>query len=138
MIVEATGNAAVVVDIPAPTAARVIVTNPQPVQLIARAKTRTDQINARVLAQLYAAGALPEVWITDAVAQARRRQVTLRNQLVKNRVRLKAIVQSILHANLVRRRPRQDIFGARGRAWVLAQDVPPDEQAVNTWYVEDV
>ena len=90
VVVEATGNAAAVVDILAPQVARVVVANPLQVHLIARAKTKTDKIDARVLAQLYAAGFLPEVWIPDAATQVRGRQVMRRNQLVKSRVRLKA------------------------------------------------
>lgn len=114
VVVGATGNATPVVEIIAPKVARVAVANPRQVHLIARAKTKTDRIDARVLAQLYTAGFLPEVWIPDADTQARRRQVTPRNQLVKSRVRLKAIVQSILHAHLVPRCPHQDISAARG------------------------
>ena len=76
VVVEATGNAAAVVEIIAPKVARVAVANPLQVHLIARAKTKTDKIDARVLAQLYAAGFLPEVWIPDAETQSRRRQVT--------------------------------------------------------------
>ena len=75
--------------------------NPLQVHLISKAKIKTDAIDARVLAQLYAAGFLPEVWIPDAATLARRRQVTRRTQLIRQRVRLKSIVQSILHANLV-------------------------------------
>ncbi len=63
VVVEATGNAAAVVEIIAPKVARVAVANPLQVHLIARAKTKTDKIDARVLAQLYAAGFLPEVWM---------------------------------------------------------------------------
>ncbi|SEO07843.1 Transposase [Gemmobacter aquatilis] len=66
VVVEATGNAAAVVEILTPQVARVVVANPLQVHLIARAKTKTDKIDARVLAQLYAAGFLPEVWIPDA------------------------------------------------------------------------
>jgi transposase len=93
------------------------------VHLIARAKTKTDKIDARVLAQLYAAGFLSEVWIPDEATLAGRRQVTRRNQLAKSRVRLKLIVQSILHAHLVPRCPHADLFGERGRTWLLAQDL---------------
>jgi transposase len=137
VVVEATGNAAAVVEILAPRVARVAVANPLQVHLIARAKTKTDKIDARVLAQLYAAGFLPEVWIPDAETQARRRQVTRRNQLVKSRVRLKAIVQSILHAQLAPRCPHLDLFGGKGRAWVLAQDVPPDERVAIIRHIEE-
>ena len=137
VVVEATGNAAAVVEIIAPKVARVAVANPLQVHLIARAKTKTDKIDARVLVQLYAAWFLPEVWIPDAETQSRRRQVTRRNQLVKSRVRLKAIVQSILHAHLAPRCPHLDLFGGKGRAWVLAQDVPSDERAAILRHIEE-
>lgn len=137
VVVEATGNAAAVVEIIAPKVPRVAVANPLQVHLIARAKTKTDKIDARVLAQLYAAGFLPEVWIPDAETQSRRRQVTRRNQLVKSRVRLKAIVQSILHAHLAPRCPHLDLFGGKGRVWVLAQDVPSDERAAILRHIEE-
>ncbi|MDR7222248.1 transposase [Aminobacter aminovorans] len=45
----------------------------------------------------YASGFLPEVWIPDEPTQALRRQVTRRNQIVRQRSRLKNIIQSILH-----------------------------------------
>lgn len=137
VVVEATGNATAVLEILAPKVARVVVANPFQVHLIARAKTKTDKIDARVLARLYAAGFLPEVWIPDAATLARRRQVTRRNQLVKSRVRIKAIVQSILHAHLVPRCPHADLFGGKGRAWLRAQFLPEDERAAIERQIED-
>ena len=65
VIVEATGNATALVEILTPYVARVAVANPLQVYLIAKAKTKTDKIDARVLAQLYAAGFLPEVWVPE-------------------------------------------------------------------------
>lgn len=56
---------------------------------------------------------------------------------MKSRVRLKAIVQSILHAHLVPRCPHLDIFGGKGRAWVQAQELPPDEHAAIARHIED-
>ena len=128
VVVEATGNATAVTEILAPHVARVVVANPLQVHLIAKAKIKTDAIDARVLAQLYAAGFLPEVWIPDAATLARRRQVTRRTQLVRQRVRLKSMIQSILHANLIPRCPHADLLGGKGRAWVRAQHLPKDEQ----------
>src|ERR671921_1110991 len=98
------------------------------VRIIAHAKIKTDTIDAGVLAKLYASGFLPEVWIPDEPAQALRRQVTRRNQIVRQRSRLKNIIQSILHAHLVPPCPHTDLFGCRGRAWLAAQALPPDEQ----------
>jgi transposase len=137
VVVECAGNATAVLDILAPKVARVAVANPLQVHLIARAKTKTDKIDARVLAKLYAAGFLPEVWIPDAATQARRRQVTRRKQLVKSRARLKAIAQSILHAHLAPRCPHADLFGGKGRAWLRAQVLPEDERVAIERHLEE-
>lgn len=128
VVLEATGNTTVVVEILAPHVSRVAVANPLQVHLIAKAKIKTDAIDAGVLAKLYAAGFLPEVWVADAATLSRRRQVTRRTQLVRQRVRLKSIVQSVLHANLIPRCPHADLFGGKGRTWLQAQYLPEDER----------
>lgn len=56
-----------------------------------------------------------------------RRQVTRRNQVVRQRVRLKTMIQAILHAHLVPQCPHADIAGPKGRAWLKAQVLPHDE-----------
>ena len=110
-----------------PHVRRVVIANPRQVRLIAEARIKTDVIDATVLARLYASGFLPEVWIPDGATLGLRRQVTRRTQIVRQRARLKTIVQSILHAHLVPPCPHADLFGPRGRAWLLAQALPPDE-----------
>jgi transposase len=81
-----------------------------------------------VLARLYASGFLPEVWIPDERTAAIRRQVTRRTQLVRQRTRLKNVVQSILHAHLVPPCPHQDLLGRSGRGWLAGQWLPEDER----------
>jgi transposase len=103
VVIEATGNAAALVDVISPHDDRVIVANPKQVWLIAHAKVKTDAIDAAVLAKLYATGFLPEVWSPDQKTLALRRQVARRTQFVRQRVWLKNLIQSILHAHLVRR-----------------------------------
>jgi transposase len=66
IVVEATGNAAAVVEVLSPHVGRVVIANPKQVRLIADAKVKTDKIDAAVLAQLYASGFLPEVWVPTA------------------------------------------------------------------------
>jgi transposase len=128
VVVEATGNAAAVAEVLAPHVGRVAIANPRQVRLIAEARIKTDVIDATVLARLYASGFLPEVWVPDQRTLALRRQVTRRNQVVRQRARLKTIIQSILHAHLVPPCPHADLLGPRGRAWLLAQPLlPPDE-----------
>jgi transposase len=128
VVIEATGNASAVAEALRPHVGRVVIANPQQVRLIAHAKIKTDRIDASVLAQLYASGFLPEVWAPDERTQALRRQVTRRNQLVRQRTRLKNIVQSILHSHLIPPCPAGDLFGPKGRAWLLAQVLPSDER----------
>ena len=128
VVVEATGNAAAVAEVLAPHVGRVVIANPKQVRLIAHAKIKTDAIDAAVLAKLYASGFLPEVWVPDGRTQALRRQVTRRTQLVRQRTRLKNVVQSILHAHLAPPCPHGDLFGKAGRAWLAAQWLPEDER----------
>jgi transposase len=127
VVVEATGNASAVAEVIGPHVGRVVIANPRQVRLIAEARIKTDIIDATVLARLYASGFLPEVWIPDEATLGWRRQVTRRVQIVRQRARLKTIVQSILHAHLVPPCPHADLFGPRGRAWLLAQPLPFDE-----------
>ena len=99
-----------------PHVGRVVIVNPRQVRLIAEARTKTDVIDATVLARLYASGFLPEVWVRDEATLSLRRQVTWRTQIVRQRARLKTIVQSILYSHLVPPCSNADLFGPRGRA----------------------
>src|SRR5215211_6713129 len=128
VVVEATGNTAAVAEVIRPHVRRVVVANPRQVRLIAEARIKTDVIDATVLARLYASGLLPEVWIPDEATLGLRRQVTRRTQIVRQRARLKTIVQSILHAHLVPPCPQADLFGPRGRARLLAQPLPSERR----------
>jgi transposase len=138
VVVEATGNAAAVAEALGPHVGRVVIANPKQVRLIAHAKIKTDAIDAAVLAKLYASGFLPEVWVPDGRTQALRRQVTRRTQLVRQRTRLKNVVQSILHAHLVPPCPHGDLFGKAGRAWLAAQGLPEDERTAVERHVREL
>ena len=114
VIVEATGNAAAVVEVLSPHVDRVVIANPKQVRLIAHAKIKTDAIDAAVLAKLYATGFLPEVRVPDEATLALRRQVARRTQLIRQRVRLKNLIQSILHAHLIPPCPHGNLTGISG------------------------
>ena len=114
VVIEATGNASSVAAVIAPHVEKVVIANPMQVRIIAHAKIKTDTIDAKVLAQLYARGFLKEVWIPDEPTQAL--QVTRRNQFVRQRSQLKNIIQSILHSHLIPSCPHADLCGASGRA----------------------
>lgn len=116
VVIEATGNATCVTELLSPYVDRVVIANPKQVHMIAHAKIKTDAIDAAVLAKLYAAGFLPEVWVPDDHTLAMRRQVSRRNQLVRQRVVLKNLIQSVLHAYLIPPCPHMNLTGASGRS----------------------
>jgi transposase len=128
VVLEATGNTTAVVKAVRPHVARVVVANPFQVRLIAEARVKTDKIDAAVLAQLYGSGFLPEVWIPDDATQTLRRQVARRAQIVRQRVRLKNEVHSVLHTYLIPRCPAADLFGHKGRIWLATQPLPLEER----------
>ena len=69
VVLEATTNTAAIVAALKPHVGRVVVANPLQVRLIAESRVKTDKIDAAILAQLYASGFLPEVWIPDERTQ---------------------------------------------------------------------
>jgi transposase len=132
VVLEATGNTAAIVAALKPYVSEVIVANPLQVRLIAEARVKTDKIDAAVLAQLYASGFLPQVWMPDERIQVLRRQVARRTQIVRQRTRLKNEIHSVLATHLIPRCPFTDLFGRKGRAWLSQQPLPLDERV----YVE--
>jgi len=62
VVIEATGNCMAVSRVLTPFVKRVIIANPLQVKAIAHSQVKTDKIDAGVLASLYAAGYLPEIW----------------------------------------------------------------------------
>ncbi len=104
-MLEATGNTAAIAAALKPHVARVVIANPLQVRLIAEARVKTDKIGAAILAQLYASGFLPQVWMPDERTQALRRQVARRAQIVRHRTRLKNEIHSVLATHLIARCP---------------------------------
>jgi transposase len=125
---EATGNALGIARIIEPHVGRVVLANPKAVKGITRAGAKTDKIDARTLAKLLAGGFLPAVWLPDEQTRILRRRISARAQLVRERTRAKNQVHATLIRNLKGKPPVSDLFGARGRRWLAAQDLPADEQ----------
>ncbi len=129
VVLEETGNTAILVRLLAPFVHRVVVANPLQVRAIAEAKVKTDKIDARMLAKLHASGFLPEVWVADEATESSRRRMAERTQLVSHLTRLKNRVQSVLHANLI---PRYEgkLFTKGGRRWLEEAPLPADQKRV--------
>jgi transposase len=127
LVLEATGNAVAIARIIEPHVSRVVLANPKAVKG-ATQTAKTDKLDARTLARLLAAGFLPEVWTPDEQTRVLRRRISRRAQLVRQRTREKNQVHAILIRNLKQRSPATDAFGAAGRRWLAAQDLPADER----------
>jgi len=128
VVLENTSNARAVASIISPHVERVAIANALAVKLIAHARVKTDRIDARVLAQLLAAGFLPEVYFGDDQTRVLRRRVSRRAALVKQRTAAKNEIHAVLIRSLKDRPPVSDLFGVKGRAWLASQLLAPDEQ----------
>src|SRR5713101_4790403 len=71
VVLEATGNALAIARVVEPYVARVVLANPKAIKG-ATQTAKTDRLDARTLAQLLAAGFLPEVWTPDERTRALR------------------------------------------------------------------
>ena len=127
VVLENTSNARAVAAIIEPHVGRVAIANALAVKLIAHARVKTDRIDARVLAQLLAAGFLPEVYFGDEDTRVMRRRVSRRAALVKQRTAAKNEIHAVLIRSLKDRPPVSDLFGVRGRVWLAEQLLAPDE-----------
>jgi len=115
VVIEATGNAMAVSRVLSRFVRRVVIANPLQVKAIAHAHVKTDKVDAGTLANLFAAGFLPEIWTPDAETERKRRLTARRYQVVRHRTRIKNEVHSILHAHLVPKCPHSDLFNRPGR-----------------------
>lgn len=127
VVLEATGNTAAIVRLLTPFVARVVIANPLQVKAIAHARVKTDKVDAAILAQLHAAGFLPEVWAADDATLELRRLVSERVAVVRSIRRAKSRVHAVLHANLI---PKYEghLFGKGGRRWLAKAPLPKSER----------
>jgi transposase len=125
---EATGNALPIARILELHVGEVVLAHDKQVRAISHARVKTDKIDAKVLADLLAAGLIPKVWIGDDRTRMLRRLVSRRRGLVKRRTQVKNEVSAVMHRNLKGANPASDPFGKKGRTWIAAQQLPVDER----------
>ena len=132
--IEATSNALAIARIIEPHVRRVVLVNPKAVREKTARRAKTDRIDAKLLAQLLAVGFLDRVWTPDEATGARRRLISRRGALVRQRTREKNQIHAALHRNLTARAPVSDLFGVKGREWLDEQlpQLPIDEQLTVT------
>jgi transposase len=131
VVLEATGNTAAIVRLLTPFAARVVIANPLQVKAIAHARVKTDKVDAKILAQLHAAGFLPEVWAADDETQNLRRLVSERAALVRSVRRVKSRVQAV---------PKYagHLFGKGGRSWLATAPLPKAERDLLARHLDEL
>lgn len=130
VVLEATTHCWAVVRALAPFVARVVVSNPMATKAIARAKVKTDKVDAAVLAHLLRLGYLPEVWQPDSATGELREWTARRSRLVGQRTAVINRLRSTLAQRLLHCPYAMTSRGAR--AWVADQSVDPDTR----WLLE--
>lgn len=124
---EATTGAGRVAAIIRPHVSVVVVANTHRLAAISQSKKKTDREDAKLLAQLLAAGMIEGSWVPDEGIRALRRRVNRRHGLVVARTRAKNEINAVLGRNLAERPPMSDQFTDRGRRWLAGLDLPNDE-----------
>jgi len=137
VVLEATGNTAAIVRLLSPFVAKVVIANPMQVKAIAHARVKTDKVDAKILAQLHAAGFLPEVWAADDATLLLRRLASERNATIKSIRRLKSRVHAVLHANLVPKYAGK-LFTKGGRRWLSEVPLPRAEKDLLARHLDEL
>ena len=130
VVLEATTHCWAVVRALEPFVARVAVSNPLATKAIAKAKVKTDKVDAAVLAHLLRLGYLPEVWHPDPATRLLREWTTRRSRIVSQRTavinRLRStLAQRLLHCP-------DEMTSPAARDWIAGQTVDEDAR----WLLE--
>jgi transposase len=94
------------------------------VKLIWQARSKTDPVDARKLAELLRTNLLPAIWVPDLETRRRRQLLRGRAFLVRERTRVK----NRIHGHLTAENhvcPTTDLYGRAGRAWLAAVPLSP-------------
>ncbi len=119
VVLEATTNCWAVVRALEPFVTRVAVSNPMATKAIAKAKVKTDKVDAAVLAHLLRLGYLPEVWQPDQVTRELREWTARRSRIIGQRTALinrlrSTLAQRLLHCPC-------EMTSSSARDWIAAQ-----------------
>ena len=123
---EVTGSAWEVARILEPFVDKVVVVSPDDTG-ISNARAKTDRLDARALAKLLWTGELEAVWVPDEGCRRLRRRLARREQLVHARSRAKNEVYAVLMRRLQGKPPCSDLFGVKGRKWLMSLELPVEE-----------
>jgi transposase len=102
---------------------KVVVAHPYQVKLIWQARTKTDPIDARKLAELARVNLLPAIWIPDPATRALRQLLRGRVFLVRQRTVMRNRIHAYLTAENLRC-PELDLYSKAGQAWLASVQLP--------------
>ncbi len=120
--VEATGNVRMFCEALKDRGCRVVVVNPHQFQVISRSVKKTDEHDAKVLAEFLSKGLLPEVRMKDEIHARVASLTQTRDKLVKLRTTLKNKVNNLLAARGVLMR-KESLSSEKGLEEVLKSPV---------------
>jgi transposase len=120
--VEATGNTRLFTEALKGRGGRLVVVNPHQFQVISRSVKKTDEHDAKVLAEFLSKGMLPEVRMKDEVHARVASLAQTRDKLVKLRTTLKNKVNNLLATRGILIR-KESLTSEKGLAEVLAAPV---------------
>ena len=101
---------------------RVVVAHPYQVKLIWQARTKTDPIDARKLAELARVNLLPAIWIPDPATRALRQLLRGRVFLVRQGTVMRNRIHAWLTAEILRC-PELDLYTKAGQAWLTTVEL---------------
>jgi transposase len=125
--VEATGNTRLFTEALKERGCRVVVVNPHQFKVISQSVKKTDEHDAKVLAEFLSKGMLPEVRMKDEVHARVASLAQTRDKLVKLRTTLKNKVNNLLAARGILM-AKESLSSEKGLANVLAAPVTEMER----------
>ena len=130
-VLEATRNWGFMYDLLDAHVERVELAHPKELKAIASAAVKTDQIDAKVLANLARTNFLPTAYAAPQETRDLRLYIRHREWLIRQRTQAKNRIHAIL-ASYNRMSPVKDLFGVQGRVYVdeIMAEIRPTAQRV--------
>jgi len=105
----------------------VSVSHPKKTRYIAEAKIKSDRIDSKAIAELARLDALPLAYMPDQETAMLREKIRRRAFLVRERVRLRAKIRSILTYEGIKPPSEHDLFTEKGVEWLHRLNLEPVE-----------
>jgi transposase len=105
----------------------VVVSHPKKTRYIVEAKIKSDRVDSRVIAELTRLDALPLAYVPDKEIALLREQVRRRAFLVRQRVKLKVKIKSVLTYEGVKWPSEYSLFTLKGVEWIHLLNLDPVE-----------